>query len=97
MKFVCYVVYDKVAKVFSNPALAVNTQDALRSYNNLISKVIDKENFQLCYLGVWDSYKGVMTSSNLNDYIKVSFDVTEASSLPIENMLYSDLEDKLNE
>lgn len=100
MKFLMYCVYDKVGRVYSNPCVALNTQDVLRSYDNLCRNNPNKEDFSLFFIGYWDNSNGNLVSLDLKDILKSfpnDFFVNENDKEKLDDFLYSELKERANE
>lgn len=99
MKFVVYCVYDKVGRVYSNPSVAMNAQDALRSYTNMTNSSQNKEDFSLFFIGYWNNFDGTFVSLDLKQELKAfpsDFFVNDNDREKLDDYLYSDLKEKVD-
>lgn len=89
MKYVVFSVYDKVSKIYSNPSLAINTQDALRSYDNFVSRAeVKKDDFVLTWLGVWDNVKGLFYTFDKKQKIQSLSLLNDSDIENVEGVVY---------
>lgn len=77
-----YSIFDSVALVFNNPFVALNDNDARRSFTQAISEVPHKQDYALYSLGSFTDHDGVITPSN-PVRIYSGFDVKNAEVIPL--------------
>lgn len=77
MKYELYVIYDRIAGVYSNPRVQHNREDAIRAFKYL---VISNENaeptdYELYYIGTFDSKSGAVIANDNLDFVCKGGDV----------------------
>lgn len=66
MKFELYVIYDRIAGVYSNPRVQHNKEDAIRTFKYMTNnqKDADPTDYELYYIGTFDTKTGFVTAFN---------------------------------
>lgn len=76
MKYGLYTIRDRVAEVGGYPFVSRNNQTAARVYRDFMSKqnpaTVDKNDFELMIIGVWDEEKCSVTAKEVPETIEVA-------------------------
>lgn len=82
MKLELYSIFDSVAKVFNKPYVALNDEDAKRSFTQAVQQVAHKNDYVLYSVGSYTDHDGVIVSVTPNR-IYSGFDVKTADVIQL--------------
>lgn len=71
MKFELYVIYDRIAGVYSNPRVQHNKEDAIRTFKYMTNNQKDAEpsDYELYYIGTFDTKSGNVVALDKPEFV----------------------------